>query len=1113
MLKRIIGPIGYGKTYTMESMIAQDLQKCKRVFYIVPEQHTVTAERSVLSLTGEPTRFLEIINFSRLPNLVFRELGGLSVQYIDKVGKRLLLASVLEEIKEHLHLYQNASLKPDFIEMLQTLNDEFLTKQVTPKTLLTIGDNSPSVVFSDKLKDLAMILATYSHKLESEFSDTTGDLYRLAETLKVNSFFEQTCIYLDGFYSYTAPEYALIRELLNQAEKVVMTFELPKDEIPDESSPFFTLYRTMDTVTELARKADVPVEDVTPAFSMEVHPSLRFITENLSTGQIYDKDGSAIHLFASIDRYAEVKEVARRIVSLVQEGARYRDIRVFMRNPADYQGILEPVFNMYQIPCSFQTQRSPLSHPLSHFLFSSLDMIFHTPALYAFQNLIKSGYTGIDAVSSFEIESYAMTWRISGSAYFSPFTMHPRGYFDIFEERDAAFLERVNSTRAQLMDPIEACKIAIKGKTVKETAIAVWQYIEDTGLFDLLMEEAESYKQQGNYTLAGELLTLWNAWIAALDQMVLVLGEAVIQDRFIEYLRLALSGITFCKLPSSLDEVEVGEIGFIRSEHPDHLFLLGVNEGIFPAISVQGGIFTPKERITLSEAGLDMEQGEFQDGDEWFKLYCALSAPKKTITLSYVTIDSSHNKLGDGVAYPSVFVDRICSAFPFLVTEQPNPDESIPLVPAEVMSLYRHPALSPESKQRIADEIIASKQEAYIHELSLFSALSTINDASCHIVDTSRFRDGIALTQARYDAYTKCPYSYYAKYLLGASEERKSDFGFTDVGNYLHRILEVFMTSLPASGKSFEAWTKEEIKKKLHTMADDYLNSLHIGDRMSARFKHLLTRLEKSLFLLITQLQEEFSVGQFVPVKFEMEIKDEQPPYTIQLEDGTEVRFFGKIDRVDLFTDQNGEAFIRIADYKSSVKTFSMHDIYYGFNIQLLVYLFAIWEKGFHFEDQTLPIVPAGVMYIPATREAVFTDHALSREEEMKESKKKDQRDGLFLKDETILKAMEPSLAGKFIPVTLKPSGELDGKKLATAAAFGKLKKHIEHTIKQIAGEIKAGNMEANPNISAFACDYCPYIPMCKNTEQKGRYFKRIGKEEDILKQLEQEGESWLVLN
>ncbi len=1104
MLVRVTGSVGCGKTRRIESMIAQDLKKSNPILYLVPEQHTVTAERSVLSLSGAPTQNLEILNFSRLPNFVFRNEGGIALPSVDKAGKRLILASVLEELSPSLTFYRSASLKTDFMEMLQNLNEEFLQKNIQPQTLLSLGETVGKGAFSEKISDLATILAAYTNRLRETAEDTAGEMYRLSELLKTLPYFEEYIVYLDGFYGFSAPEYALLRHLLRQAKKVVITFEMPSDIDPADPGAFSSVLSTHTKITRMAKEEGIETEDIFPDYDAPMDPALRFLSDRVTSPAAFGEKTKAVQIFSAKDRYAEVKEVARRICRLVRSGVRYRDIRVFMRNPSDYRGIIEPLFAYYAIPCSLQHRHSPLTHPLSAFLFSSLEMIFHTPTLYTFQNLLKSGYTSIDATRSFEIESYAMTWNIRGNAYFSPFVMHPRGYRDTFEEEDEALLAAVNESREILMTPIDLCRKAIKDKTVKETATAFWQYIEDTGVFDRLSREAELYKEKGDFASAGELLTLWNAWLSALDQMVLVLGDTVIGDRFADYLRLALSALDFGRLPASIDEVEVGEIGFIRSEHPDHLFLLGVNEGIFPAIPAHGGIFTPNERAKLTLAGLDMEQGEFEGEDEWFKFYCAVSAPQKTLTISYSNTTDGASRADDSTAAPSVFVDRVCAVFPDLTIASAS-DNTDPVIPAEIVSRILDPQVSEEEKNSIR-ALVEEVGDASL-KASLKNTLLHTKTASARTLTQNTQKTTLSLTQARYDSYTKCPFSYYAKYLLSATEEKGSQFTLTDVGNYLHRILELFMTEVAASDKKFTDLTRNEITDILKTLVESYLDSLHIGERLSARFRYLVSRLQKSLLQLILQLQEEFTEGLFAPVRFELNIGDAQPPYTVTLKDGTAVKFYGKIDRVDLYTSASGEHFIRIADYKSSVKKLSMQDIYNGFNIQLLIYLFALWDSGMRSVDTTLPVSPAGVMYIPTVRESIQTQKALSPEEEILASDKKDTRDGLFLQDEDVLKAMEPSLAGKFIPVTLNKEGALDSKKLIAAATFGKLKKHIEKTVCKIADEIRGGNIEANPNLSADACKYCPYLPMCRNTEQKGRKYGYIGKDADILKRLEDEND------
>lgn len=78
----------------------------------------------------------------------------------------------------------------------------------------------------------------------------------------------------------------------------------------------------------------------------------------------------------SVNRRAEIEGIAREIRRLVmEEGYRYKDIAVLMRNGNQYQGEMETIFYDYDIPYFIDQKRSMLNHPLVELIRSVLEVI------------------------------------------------------------------------------------------------------------------------------------------------------------------------------------------------------------------------------------------------------------------------------------------------------------------------------------------------------------------------------------------------------------------------------------------------------------------------------------------------------------------------------------------------------------------------------------------------------------------------------------------------------------------------------------------------------------------------------------------------------------------
>src|SRR5699024_8614815 len=121
--------------------------------------------------------------------------------------------------------------------------------------------------------------------------------------------------------------------------------------------------------------------------------------------------------------------------------------------------------------------------------------------------------------------------------------------------------------------------------------------------------------------------------------------------------------------------------------------------------------------------------------------------------------------------------------------------------------------------------------------------------------------------------------------------------------------------------------------------------------------------------------------------------------------DGRAVRIVGQIDRVDVMR-REGHDYVRVVDYKTGAKTFSLDDVYCGLNTQMLWYLFTLCENR---DGRLREPVAAGVLYLAgdpppaaAAPRAGVSDAPAYRV------------DGLVLDDPVVLRGMDRDATGLF---------------------------------------------------------------------------------------------------
>ncbi|MDD4760798.1 MAG: PD-(D/E)XK nuclease family protein, partial [Bacteroidaceae bacterium] len=253
-----------------------------------------------------------------------------------------------------------------------------------------------------------------------------------------------------------------------------------------------------------------------------------------------------------------------------------------------------------------------------------------------------------------------------------------------------------------------------------------------------------------------------------------------------------------------------------------------------------------------------------------------------------------------------------------------------------------------------------------------------------------------------------------------------------------------------------------------------------------ARFRYLFTRLVDTLVRLLKRLGEEFAQSQFEPVAFELPIRmgAEHKPLELFTPDGFRIVVEGVVDRVDVMK-KDGIQYVRVVDYKSGSKEFKLSDVYYGLNMQMLIYLFSLCN---HFEENNhVHNIPAGVLYMPAKDKVLSADRDTDEKAAKKAQRKQMKMNGILLENHEVLSAMEADLAGIFIPAKTKKDGSFDAhSSLATLSQMGKIKGRVESLIKNLANELHKGNISAAPvdGISRYMpCKWCDYHAICAHEE------------------------------
>ncbi len=1008
MLKLICGPSGSGKTDALMDAIRADIRDGKRAFLLVPEQQAYISERDLPEkLPQNAGLFFEVVHFSRLAEDVFREYGGITAPSVSSGIRSLFMWKVLRSVSSSLLQYKSASkgdttLSEKMLATVSELQAGGIEAQALENAAQALPTDSP---LRHKLKDIALIDAAYHAEMEKAFGNDPADrLLRMAEKLRTHDFFAGAHFYIDSFTDFTVPEYAVLQEILRQADSV--TVALCTDAFRSTLPHFETVCESAHRLEKLAQRVGKAVERTVLASRADNKPeALRHLERELwnfqyrRTNPVPQSDG-ILHLCTAANVYEECEAAAWQLREWIMDGMSYGDIAVVVRDTDAYRGILDAALERHGIPY-FLSDRTDLStKSVSRLILSALRAVSRNYRATDIMTLLKTGLCGVDLRDSAMFEEYCETWHIGGKRFFDAvWSMNPDGLVTERSARADSILDAANRVRKRLMDPLAHLAAELKlAHSAKEYCRALYGYLCRLEIPKKLSVRAAEELERGQKREAGETVRLWQSILDTLTTLSKFIPEEELTiDEFSSVLSLLFSDSDLGSVPNLRDCVVIGSAQTLRVENVRASILLGLCEGEFPRAVKDDGILTEGDKETLEGIGIILRSRErTRSAEELFYVYRAMTKPTERLALFTVAQQTDGSK-----RTPSLAWSRVA----FLLNTGAESFDADAMRLAE--SRTAEPVLPP---------LKAARQEA---------------------------RVTLRLSQSKIQAFLKCPYSYYCTYGLHLREVKDSTPTYADDGVFLHYLFEHFLKAALTSDGKLELPPVDKTEEIADAIIQDYIREVCpvSPDEMDSRLLHLYARLRKLALLMLGDILAEIRTGLFVPALFEQAIggsgEDENtlPALRLPLADGSTVTLSGKIDRIDLY-QANEKTYVRVIDYKSGKHTFSTEDVKSGMEIQLILYLFSALSAHPNW-------IGAGAQYLYAARE---------------DGKTKIRRSGFLLAEEEVLQASAYTNAG---------SGRSKPILEQTAEEIADLRRQMCDAVTDVATRILSGEAEKTPSEDA----------------------------------------------
>ena len=1084
-LKLMIGRAGTGKTTEILRRIAARADSGKRQILIVPELASHEYERMLAQVTQNTgARYAEVLTFRRIANRVFSEAGGLADTILTPAGRLLVLYEAVRRSSDALTVYDGAIRRPDILRDLLQVLDEMKCGQISPEELLRASAEAEGHL-SDKLRDLGAIGTVYEALTEEELPDPRDQMTKIAERLPDSTLFDQTEVYLDRFDNFNRQELDILSVLLHQ--HVPITIALTGD--PAKPELFPETAKVEGRLTALAKQCGEPLErEIREQMHMSRPPALAILEQHglETTADHMETEDTSVRLHAAGDLFSECEFAAAYIRRLLREtDTRRRDIVVTARNFDQYAPILELIFERYDIPVFLSEKSDILQKPVLALASAALHTVTGGWRYEDMFTYLKTGFAGLAAEECDELENYVLFRRIHGTAWRKPFTAHPDSFSGEMDETAQQKLAHLNLLREKAVQPLENLQEALEqAKTATQYVQVLYHFLEAIGAPETIAARADLHEQAGRLQTAEEYRQLWEILMEAMEQFAWVQGDVPMEtDAFVTLLGLVLTEYDVGTIPVSLDRVTCGSIDRVCKTGIPHLIVLGVNDGVLPSAGETGGILTDHERDVLLGLEVELETSEDRMEREQAAMYRVFASASQSLLLSWSTVGA------DGEMRPSFLIGTVRHLLPHVpetsesgLEQQYRLEAERPRFDLACRGAARDSAPAAQAAFRAAEVPIQPMEQSVRGPLR--------NTGVVHALYGEKLR----VTASRVDAFYRCQYAYFLRYGLKAKERRRAAFDAPETGTFLHFVLEHTLEGMreqygdaipenEAVHQLAKRWTAIYIETQLGGL-----------EQHSARFRHLFRRLVDMLTDVLDNLLEEMRCSDFTPVDFELNFAydGDLKPIVLRSPDGT-VEMNGKVDRVDGYV-KDGTLYIRVVDYKSGQKKFELSDLWYGLNVQLLLYLFAIEKQGLaHYRsllaEEIDRIVPAGALYVPA-HDAIVSAKRDTDEEELNQLRKKQlRRSGLLLDERAVIDAMEHDITkeGTYLPIGfLAKTGEpskASRSSLASLEQMGKLSAHIRNILQEMGKELLGGSMEAKPvrrGPMEDACTWCPYRAVCR---------------------------------
>lgn len=1129
-LRFCFGPSGSGKSHRIYEEIMQRAaeEPGRNFLIIVPDQFTMQTQKDlVMRSDRDGILNIDVLSFGRLSHRILEEVGTKEMPVLDDTGKSLVLQKVAADLKEQLPAMGSLLHKQGYIHEVKSAISEFMQYGISTQDmdkLITSAQKRGALAM--KLKDLKTLYRGFQDYIRDHFITTEETLDVLRRSLSKSKILKGSVVVFDGFTGFTPIQNRLIQELMRVCAETIVTVTIGVGEDPykmdGEQKLFHLSKKTVADLEKLAAEAEVErgedlfVKGGPNRFAKA--PALHYLEQNLFRYQYepYAGEQQEIHMFEALSPREEVHQTALYIRHLIREqGMTYRDIAVVIGDLEGYASYVETEFGQLEIPCFLDRTRGIVLNPMIEYIKSALQLYIKDFSYDTVFHFLRSGMADISREEIDELENYVIRTGARGyrtySRLFTRRTEEMQGNAEGSEQAEEKTMERLNRIRQQFMDAVEILHMGSQEKA-GDYVSHLYDFLEQNQVQQKLLNYQQQFEKEGDLSRAREYAQIYRLVMDLLDQVYELLGEEEIsRQEFADILEAGFGEITVGTIPQNVDRIVVGDMERTRLKQVKVLFFLGVNDGNIPKNASKGGIISDMDREFLIESGTEMAPSPRQQMYiQRLYLYLNMTKPSEQLYLSYAKVNSE----GKGIR-PSYLIDTVRKLFPAMSVEYPQNRSRLEQIEgrqegarylAEELREYVEGTLPEEERQDFYLMYRAYEADAAGRDLLTRAAFRRYRESGLsRIVARALYGQQLENSVSRLETYAACACRHFLQYGLSLQEREEFGFEASDMGTVYHAVLENFAGKLAESNLTWWDFTEDFAAKAVKESVEAYAATY--GETVlysSARNEYAITRMSRILTRTVLTLQKHLKQGSFQPDDYELSFRfaEDLDSIHVDLSEDEKMHLQGRIDRIDVSEDTE-HVYVKVIDYKSGNRKFDLAALYYGLQLQLVVYMNAAMEM----ESRKHPdkeIVPAALLYYHIDDPTIETPVELTDEQINEQILAKLRMNGVVNSDPEVVERLDRYMQDKsvVIPVEKKKDGSFSARSgVLSREEMQMISSYVDAKIRSIGREILDGKIAANPyeKGNEEACTYCAYKKVCGFDGSIPGYEKR--QLEDLDKQ------------